>query len=63
MGWELHMPAVSCLPVYRALMRAGEPYGLVNAGYRAMDSLSLEKGYPHWHQEIRLVSFVFFILL
>ena len=27
---------------------------MVNAGYRAIDSLSIEKGYPHWHQEIRM---------
>ena len=33
---------------------AGAPIGLVNAGYRAIDSLSIEKGYPHWHQEIRM---------
>ena len=54
MGWELHIPAQSCVPVYRALMEAGEAHGLVNAAYRAIDSLSIEKGYPHWHQEIRM---------
>lgn len=27
---------------------------MVNAGYRAIDSLSMEKGYPHWHQEVRM---------
>merc|ERR1711951_185460 len=25
-----------------------------NAGYRAIDALSIEKGYPHWHQEIKM---------
>ena len=35
-------------------MEVGEPLGLVNGGYRAIDSLSIEKGYPHWHQEIRM---------
>jgi sarcosine dehydrogenase len=54
LGWELHIPAESCVPVYRALMAAGEDYGIVNAGYRAIDSLSIEKGYPHWHQEVRM---------
>ena len=29
---------------------------MVNAGYRAIDSLSIEKGYPHWHQEVVLHS-------
>ncbi len=34
-------------------MKAGRPFGLVNGAYRALDSLSIEKGYPHWHMEIR----------
>jgi len=54
LGWELHIPSESCVPVYRALLAAGEPLGMVNAGYRAIDSLSIEKGYPHWHQEVRM---------
>ena len=53
MGWELHIPNESCVPVYRAIMEAGKSLGLVNAGYRAIDSLSIEKGYPHWHAEIK----------
>jgi len=53
-GWELHIPWESCVPVYLALMEAGKDHGLVNAGYRAIDSLSIEKGYPHWHQEVRM---------
>lgn len=44
LGWELHAPGPSCLPVYQALMTAGAKHGLVNAGYRAIDSLSIEKG-------------------
>lgn len=44
LGWELHIPAPSCLPVYRAVMAAGAKHGLVDAGYRAIDSLSIEKG-------------------
>jgi len=54
LGWELHIPAESCVPVYLALTEAGKDFGLVNAGYRAIDSLSIEKGYPHWHQEVRV---------
>ncbi|KAK8776628.1 hypothetical protein V5799_030030 [Amblyomma americanum] len=44
MGWELHIPSVSCVPVYTAIIQAGKAFGLVNAGYRAIDSLSMEKG-------------------
>ena len=53
LGWELHVPCENAVALYRALMEAGKPHGLVNAGYRAIDSLSIEKGYPHWHAEIR----------
>ncbi|TKC51752.1 hypothetical protein EI555_013326 [Monodon monoceros] len=53
LGWELHIPRSSCLPVYQAVMAAGAKHGLVNAGYRAIDSLSIEKGYRHWHADLR----------
>uniref|UniRef100_A0A5F9DDY0 Aminomethyltransferase folate-binding domain-containing protein n=1 Tax=Oryctolagus cuniculus TaxID=9986 RepID=A0A5F9DDY0_RABIT len=53
LGWELHVPKASCVPVYRAVMAAGAKHGLVNAGYRAIDSLSAEKGYRHWHADLR----------
>ncbi|XP_068925341.1 sarcosine dehydrogenase, mitochondrial [Petaurus breviceps papuanus] len=53
MGWELHIPKASCVPVYKAVMKAGAKHGIVNAGYRAMDSLSIEKGYRHWHEDLR----------
>ena len=43
LGWELHIPAASCVPVYLALTGEGRQMGLVNAGYRAIDSLSMEK--------------------
>ena len=35
-------------------MKAGQKYGIANAGYRAIDSLSIEKGYRHWHMDVRL---------
>lgn len=53
MGWELHIPNSSAVAVYEAVMAVGTPLGLVNAGYRAIDSLSCEKGYRHWHADIR----------
>ena len=42
-GWELHVPWESTAAVYASLMSAGAEFGLVNAGYRAIDSLSIEK--------------------
>uniref|UniRef100_A0A670YMR8 Sarcosine dehydrogenase, mitochondrial n=1 Tax=Pseudonaja textilis TaxID=8673 RepID=A0A670YMR8_PSETE len=53
MGWELHVPREHCLAVYRAVMEAGAKHGIANAGYRAIDSLSIEKGYRHWHADLR----------
>ncbi|MGD9511041.1 MAG: FAD-dependent oxidoreductase [Geminicoccaceae bacterium] len=52
LGWELHVPVEFALTVYDALMEAGAPHGLVNAGYRAIESLRLEKGYRAWGAEI-----------
>jgi sarcosine dehydrogenase len=52
LGWELHIPTESAPAVYDALMSAGRPHGLVNAGYRATESLRLEKGYRAWGQDI-----------
>lgn len=52
LGWELHIPKDACLPVYRAIMAAGAKHGIVNSGYRAIDSLSIEKGqlaFVRWH--------------
>lgn len=45
LGWELHVPTESARAVYDLLCAAGAPLGLVNAGYRAIESLRLEKGY------------------
>ncbi|KAG7223903.1 hypothetical protein INR49_015159 [Caranx melampygus] len=53
LGWELHIPKDSCLPVYKAVMAAGAKHGIINSGYRAIDSLSIEKGYRHWHADLR----------
>ena len=52
LGWELHLPAEYALTVYNALHAAGGPHGLRNAGYRAIETLRLEKGYRAWSAEI-----------
>jgi 4-methylaminobutanoate oxidase (formaldehyde-forming) len=38
--------------VYAALMAAGQPFGIGNAGYRAIESLRLEKGYRAWGSDV-----------
>ncbi len=52
LGWELHMPTDVAVTVYEALMSAGAGLGLVNAGYRAIETLRLEKGYRAWGADI-----------
>jgi sarcosine dehydrogenase len=52
LGWELHIPVEFAASVYDALMAAGEPHGITNAGYRAIESLRLEKGYRAWGADI-----------
>ena len=52
LGWELHTPAASARDVYRAVMAAGEAYGVAPCGYRAIESLRLEKGYRAWSSDL-----------
>jgi sarcosine dehydrogenase len=52
LGWELHIPVEFAVSVYDALMEAGKPHGIANAGYRAIESLRLEKGYRAWGADI-----------
>ncbi len=52
LGWELHVASEMAVTVYEALMAAGADLGLVNAGYRAIETLRLEKGYRAWGADI-----------
>ncbi|MGH7704074.1 MAG: GcvT family protein [Gemmatimonadales bacterium] len=52
LGWELHIPTDFAVTVYEALMAAGADFGIANAGYRAIESLRLEKGYRAWGADI-----------
>lgn len=52
LGWELHVPTEYMLTVFDALQESGRPHGMVNAGYRAINSLRLEKGYLIWGADI-----------
>ncbi len=45
LGWELHMPIGWLRHVEDRLRDAGGPLGLVDFGYRALDSMRMEKGY------------------
>ncbi len=52
LGWELHMPRADAIVVYQALMSVGKAFQIGNAGYRAIESLRLEKGYRAWGSDI-----------
>jgi 4-methylaminobutanoate oxidase (formaldehyde-forming) len=52
LGWELYCPAEYGLSLWRALWEAGEQHGIVAGGYRAIDSMRLEKGYRVWSSDI-----------
>ncbi len=52
LGWELHLPVEYATQVYKTIMQAGKVHGIQNAGYRAIESLRLEKGYRAWGADI-----------
>ena len=52
LGWELHVPIAATGEVFDALMAAGAPFGVRPVGYRALESLRLEKGYRAWSSDI-----------
>jgi glycine cleavage system aminomethyltransferase T/glycine/D-amino acid oxidase-like deaminating enzyme len=52
LGWELYPPTEYGAALWTTLWESGEAHGLVAGGYRAIDSLRLEKGYRVWSSDI-----------
>lgn len=52
LGWELHVSYEFAQHVYERLWEAGQEFGLVDFGYRALESMRLEKGYRYWSADI-----------
>jgi glycine cleavage system T protein len=52
LGWEFYCPMEYGLRLWDTLWEAGQTEGIVAAGYKAIDSLRLEKGYRYWSSEI-----------
>ena len=52
LGWELHAPMERLPELYDAIRETGEPFGLVDFGAYAVDSLRLEKGYKGMGAEL-----------
>ncbi len=52
LGYELYVPQEYAAHVYETLSEAGKQEGIVDAGYRAIDSCRMEKGYLYWSGDI-----------
>jgi 4-methylaminobutanoate oxidase (formaldehyde-forming) len=52
LGWELYCPTEYGAGLWRTLWEAGQDHGMVAGGYKAIDSLRLEKGYRVWAADI-----------
>ncbi len=52
LGWELYHPIFYNLHLYDEIMKAGAEHGLKLAGYRAIESLRLEKSYRAMYRDM-----------
>lgn len=52
LGYELLIPAEFAQHVFDVLVEAGQAFGLKQAGFFALNSLRMEKGYRHWGHDI-----------
>jgi 4-methylaminobutanoate oxidase (formaldehyde-forming) len=52
LGWELYANTEYGRALWTVLWDAGRPRGMVAGGYRAIDSLRLEKGYRVWSSDV-----------
>ena len=52
LGWELYIPTEFMQGIYDVIVEAGAAFDLQHAGYHALNSLRIEKGYRHWSHDI-----------
>jgi 4-methylaminobutanoate oxidase (formaldehyde-forming) len=52
LGWELYVPVEFATHVYDTLVSKGHEHGLRHAGFHAMESLRIEKGYRAWGPDL-----------
>jgi 4-methylaminobutanoate oxidase (formaldehyde-forming) len=53
LGWELHVACEYVADLYDKILKAGAPHGIRDVGYRAVESLRLEKQYLAWATDMR----------
>jgi 4-methylaminobutanoate oxidase (formaldehyde-forming) len=56
LGWELYLEPAWAGQVWDRLMEAGKPSGIRPGGYRALDSLRMEKGYRYYGTDLTLLD-------
>jgi 4-methylaminobutanoate oxidase (formaldehyde-forming) len=56
LGWELYLEPGWAVQVWDRLMSAGRTFGIVAGGYRALDSLRMEKGYRYYGTDLTLLD-------
>lgn len=52
LGWEIYLPTEYALGVFDLIAAARSRHGLAFAGYHALNSLRMEKGFRHWGDDI-----------
>ncbi len=52
LGWELHVPSEYVAYVYETLRTAGARFDIADVGYKAVNSLRMEKRYLYWSADI-----------
>ncbi|MGH9021365.1 MAG: GcvT family protein [Acidimicrobiales bacterium] len=52
LGWELYCPSEYAVRLFDTLCDAGAGVGLVAGGYKAIESMRLEKGYRVWGSDV-----------
>jgi 4-methylaminobutanoate oxidase (formaldehyde-forming) len=56
LGWELYVEPAWAVQVWDRLMAAGRDQGISAGGYRALDSLRMEKGYRYYGTDLTLLD-------
>jgi len=56
LGWEFYVQPRLAVQVWDRLMAAGRTFGIRPGGYRALDSLRMEKGYRYYGTDLTLLD-------
>jgi 4-methylaminobutanoate oxidase (formaldehyde-forming) len=56
LGWEFYVVPSVAVQVWDRLMAAGRAFGIRPGGYRALDSLRMEKGYRYYGTDLTLLD-------